>query len=429
MLTSLVSAFRVPDLRKRLMFVIQMFALYMVALHIPLPGIDRAKMEALFQSGGLMNLLDTFSGGALRKYTILAMSITPYINASIIMQLLTVAIPQLEELQKEGEPGRKQISRYTRYLTVILAIFQAIAMNLMFKRMGFLDVNFLQFVHIVVTLTAGTMFLMWMGEMITDRGIGNGVSLIIFVGIMARIPYDIMQTIRVVGTQRNFFGAIALLAIFIFTVAAIVAITQGQRKIPIQHAKRMVGNKMYGGGSSFLPLKVNQAGVIPIIFAVSVVYLPAQIAQFAPVSGGLRTFADKIVPWFTPGAPGAPGIFATTAYALLVLFFTYFYTAVTFDVPKVSDDLRKYGSFIPGIRPGRPTADYLDKVMTRITLAGAVFLAVIALMQYYVPQWTGVTTFSLVGGTSLLIVVGVALETMQQIEAHLIMRHYEGFIR
>mgnify|MGYP000881497600 CR=1 FL=1 len=430
LLASLVAAFKVPDLRKRLFFVLQMFAVYMIALHIPLPGIDRAKMDALFRSGGLMSLLDTFSGGALRKYTILAMSITPYINASIIMQLLTVAIPQLEELQKEGEPGRKQISRYTRWLTVILALFQAVAMNLMFKRMGFLDVNALQFAQIVITLTAGTMFLMWMGERITDKGIGNGVSLVIFVGIMVQLPYDLGRTIQVVGTQGNYTGAVALMVIFLATVAAIVAITQGQRKIPIQHAKRVVGNRMYGGGSSFLPLKVNQAGVIPIIFAVSVVYLPAQIAQFAPVGEGwLRTFFDKLIPWFSPGAPGLPGFFATSLYALLVLFFTYFYTAVTFDVPKVSDDLRKYGSFIPGIRPGRPTADYLDKVMTRITLAGAVFLAVIALMQYYVPAWTGVTTFSLVGGTSLLIVVGVALDTMQNIEAHLIMRHYEGFIK
>ena len=429
LLANLGAAFKVPDLRKRLVFVIQMFAVYMVALHIPLPGIDRKAMENLF-SGGLLGLLDVFSGGALRKYTILAMSITPYINASIIMQLLTVAIPQLEELQKEGEPGRKAISRYTRYLTVILAIFQAVAMNLMFRRMGILDVGFLQFFQIVVTLTAGTMFLMWMGEMITDKGIGNGVSLVIFAGIMARIPHDIVQTFRVVNTQGNWGGLIALTLIFVATVAGIVAITQGQRKIPIQHAKRVVGNKMYGGGSSFLPLKVNQAGVIPIIFAVSVVYLPAQIAQFAPVGPGkLRDFLDAMTGWFTPGGGGFPGFFATMLYALLVLFFTYFYTAVTFDVPKVSDDLRKYGSFIPGIRPGRPTADYLDKVMTRITLAGAVFLAIIALMQYYVPDWTGVTTFSLVGGTSLLIVVGVALETMMQIEAHLIMRHYEGFIK
>lgn len=430
LLASLAAAFKIPDLRQRLVFVLEMFALYMVALHIPLPGIDREKMEALFQHGGLLGLLDTFSGGALRKYTILAMSITPYINASIIMQLLTVAIPQLEELQKEGEPGRKQIAKYTRLLTVALALFQATALNLMLRTNGILEVSALQFIQIVITLTAGTMFLMWMGEQITDKGIGNGVSLVIFVGIMARLPWDVVRTWQFVKTSGRYTGAVALFVIFLATVAAIVAITQGQRKIPIQHAKRVVGNRMYGGGSSFLPLKVNQAGVIPIIFAVSVVLLPAQIAQFAPVGkGSWREFLDQVVPWFSPGAPGIPGLFATTLYAILVLFFTYFYTAVTFDVLKVSDDLRKYGSFIPGIRPGRPTADYLDRVMTRITLAGAVFLAVIALMQYYVPDLTGVTTFSLVGGTSLLIVVGVALETMQQIEAHLVMRHYEGFIK
>ncbi|HAH86733.1 MAG TPA: preprotein translocase subunit SecY [Armatimonadetes bacterium] len=422
MLQSLIAAFRLPDLRKRILFVFGMFAIYVVGLHIPVPGVDRAAMERLFTQGGLLGLLDVFSGGALKRYTIFAMGIAPYINASIIMQLLSIAVPSLEALSKEGEHGRKKISQYTRYLTVGLAALQAVGMNAMFQRSGILEATPFVFFQIVITLAAGTAFLMWVGEQITDRGIGNGVSMVIFAGIVASLPFQISQTWDLVSKRAiGIPSVIAFLTLFIGTVVGIVAIQQAQRKIPIQHVKRVVGNKVYGGSTSFLPLRVNSAGVIPIIFAVSIQLFPMTLAQFFPNVRGLQAFSN----WLQPGN----NIWASLIYALVIVFFTYFYTAVTFNVTDVSENLKKYGSFIPGIRPGKPTLDYLDRVMTRITLAGAIFLALIALMQYWAPQLTGVHTFYLIGGTSLLIVVGVALETMQAIEAHLLMRNYEGFIK
>jgi len=425
MLGSLVAAFKLPDLRKRILFVFGMFGIFVIGLHIPVPGVDRQAMEELFRDQSLLSLLNVFSGGALKRYAIFAMGIAPYINASIIMQLLTVAIPSLEALAKEGEQGRKKISQYTRYLTGVLAAFQAVGVNKLLMSQGVLEANTFRFLQIVITLTAGTAFLMWMGEQITDKGIGNGVSLVIFAGIVATLPPQILNTYSLVIGGAYAMPRIFLLVLLLLgTVVGIVAIQQAQRKIPIQHVKRVVGHKVYGGSSSFLPLRVNSAGVIPIIFALAIQMLPQTIASFAGTGTfgvAFRNLADK----FSPGA--SP--WAAVAYGGVIIFFTYFYTAVTFNVTEVADNLKKYGSFIPGIRPGRPTLEYLDRVMTRITLAGAVFLATIALMQYWVPQLTGVQTFWLVGGTSLLIVVGVALETMQGIEAHLLMRHYEGFIK
>ena len=426
MLASIIAAFKLPDLRKRITFLFGMFAVFVVGLHIPVPGIDREAMARLFEQGSLLGLVDIFSGGALRKFTIFAMGIAPYINASIIMQLLTIAVPSLEALAKEGEHGRKKISQYTRYLTGILAAFQAIGMNKLLQRWGVLEASPFMFFQIVITLTAGTAFLMWVGEQITDKGIGNGVSLVIFAGIVASLPFQLQQTM-----ELALVGAIklpqlmAMGTLFLGTVVGIVAIQQAQRKIPIQHVKRVVGNKMYGGSSSFLPLRVNSAGVIPIIFAISIQLFPLTIAQFVGTGSGFGRWINKVADTFQPGV----SVWAALLYAAFIIFFTYFYTAVTFNVPDVAENLKKYGSFIPGIRPGKPTLEYLDRVMTRITLAGAIFLAVIALMQYWSPRITGVSTFSLVGGTSLLIVVGVALETMQAIEAHLLMRHYEGFIK
>ncbi|MHB0999746.1 MAG: preprotein translocase subunit SecY [Armatimonadota bacterium] len=426
MLASILAAFKLPDLRKRILFVFGMFAVFVIGLHIPVPGIDRAAMDKLFSSGGLFGLLDVFSGGALKKYTIFAMGIGPYINASIIMQLLTIAVPSLEALAKEGEHGRKKISQYTRYLTGALAAFQAIGMNKLFMGMHILDASNFVFIQIVITLTAGTAFLMWVGEQITDKGIGNGVSLVIFAGIVASLPMQLQQTITLaeVGAIKP-FGIIAMIVLFVGTVVGIVAIQQAQRKIPIQHVKRVVGNKVYGGTSSFLPLRVNSAGVIPIIFAISIQLFPLTIAKFVGTTSWFgakfNAFADALQPGNNP--------IAALVYALFIVGFTYFYTAVTFNVADVAENLKKYGSFIPGIRPGKPTVEYLDKVMTRITLAGAIFLSIIALLQYWTPQLTGVTSFYLVGGTSLLIVVGVALETMQGIESHLLMRNYEGFIK
>jgi preprotein translocase subunit SecY len=407
-----------------------MFAVFIAGLHIPVPGIDAAAMNKLFGSGGILGLLDVFSGGALRKYTIFAMGITPYINASIIMQLLGVAIPQMEQLRKEGEAGQKKIAQYTRYMTVVLAVVQAVGLNLMLFRGGILSLQngAFTFIQIVVVLTAGTAFLMWLGEQITANGIGNGVSLIIFCSIMARIPFDVSKTWELaINGGIKFYNVLALVIVWILTVAGIVYITQATRKIPIQHAKRVVGNRVYGGTSTDLPLKVNSAGVIPIIFAMSVQLFPTTILQFIPKDARYYDIARRFVEALNPGQHWIGAII----YVVFIVFFTYFYTAVSFNPAETADNLKKWGAFIPGIRPGKPTLEYLDKVMTRITLAGAVFLAVIALLQYFVPNITGVptTAFSLIGGTSLLIVVGVALETMQQIEAHLVMRSYEGFIK
>lgn len=427
MLASIIAAFKLPDLRKRITFVFIMFGVYVLGLHIPIPGIDREAMDRLFSQGGnLFSMMDVFSGGALKKYTIFAMGITPYINASIIMQLLTMAVPQLEELAKEGEYGRKLISKYTRYLTGVLAAFQAIVMNAGLVRADVLHVSGWSFWQIVITLVAGTAFLMWVGEQITDHGIGNGVSMVIFAGIVASLPLQIGSTWKLVKAGSiGIPSLVFMVVLFLITVVGIVAIQQAQRKIPIQHVKRVVGNKVYGGTSSFLPLRVNSAGVIPIIFALSLQLFPLTIAGFVGTSSRFGFYLDKFANWLQPGN----NIFAALLYALFIIGFTYFYTAVTFNVPDVAENLKKYGSYIPGIRPGKPTVEFLDRVMTRITLSGAIFLAVIALMQYITPLVTGIQSFYLVGGTSLLIVVGVALETMQAIEAQLLMRHYEGFIK
>ncbi|MGQ9456600.1 MAG: preprotein translocase subunit SecY [Armatimonadota bacterium] len=427
MLSSVSSAFRIPDLKRRITFLFAMFAVYVIGLHISVPGVDTTILVEKL-GGGLFDILDAFTGGAFKKYTIFAMGIMPYINASIIMQLLTIAIPQLEEMQKEGAAGQKRIRLYTRWLTGVLAFFQAYGTTTWLRSIGavqgsggFFDFKILQ---IAITLVAGTAFLMWLGEQISDKGIGNGVSIVIFAGIIAYLPFQVAQTLEVIRTNNDWFALFALVVLFVGTVAFMIAFTQAQRKIPIQHVKRVIGNRMVGGQSSYLPLKVNSAGVIPIIFAVSIQYFPMTVANI--VTHGdpdhwLTRFANSLVPGAT--------WWGSLIYAGMIIFFTYFYTAVTVNVKDLADNLKKWGSFIPGIRPGKPTQDYIDRIMTRITLAGAIFLAIVALLQYYVPRLTGITTFSLVGGTSLLIVVGVALETMQAIESHLLMRHYEGFIK
>ncbi len=432
-LANMAAAFRIPDLRKRLLFVLSMFAVFVIGLHIPLPHINRQAMEALVSKGSLLGLFDVFSGGAFRRFSILAMSITPYINASIIFQLLGVAVPSIARLAREGESGRKKISQYTRYLTVALGLLQATGLCFMLSRTDppVIEVSGLALLPIIVTLTAGTCFLMWMGEQITDKGIGNGVSLVIFCGILVRLPMDISATVQ--GVRAGAFGVfnvLELVIIWVGTIALITFIQQGSRKIPIQHARRVVGNRIYGGTSTNLPIRVNTAGVIPIIFAISIALLPSQIVQFLGplVQKHSAAWADTLSNWAQWLSPGQ-NAFSSAGYFLLVVGFTYFYTAVTFNVADVSDTLKKSGGFIPGIRPGKPTEEFLDRVLTRITLAGAIFLGFIALLQYYVNAITHVSSFSIVGGTSLLILVGVALETMQQIEAHLVMRQYEGFIK
>lgn len=395
-----------------------MFAIFRLGSHIPVPGVDASVIEKLFTSGNLFGLLDLFSGGALSKFSVFAMSITPYINASIIMQLLTVVVPQLEQWSKEGVEGRKKITRITRYATVFLAFIQAIGMAYGLKA-AIINPGFASILLIAITLTAGTTFLMWIGEQITEKGIGNGISLIIFAGIVSRLPEGVMHIWQYLQAGAiNLFNVLLFAIIAIAMIVFVIAIQQGQRRIPVQYAKRVVGRKMYGGHSTHIPLKVNQAGVIPIIFASSVLMFPVTIAQFIDI-GWVKTIAGYFA-WGTP--------LQTVLYALMIIFFTYFYTAVTVNISDMAENLKKYGGFIPGLRPGKPTAEYLDRVMTRITLAGAVFLALIAILPNFIAAVTNIDGVYF-GGTALLIIVGVALDTMKQIEAMVLMRHYQGFMK
>ena len=397
-----------------------MFAIFRAGIHIPVPGVDASVIESLFTSGNLFGLLDLFAGGALSKFSIFAMSITPYINASIIMQLLQSVVPQFEAWSKDGEDGRKKIAKVTRYGTVVLGFVQAAGMAFALRANNALVNNdFLSVFVVAIILTAGTCLLMWIGEQITAYGIGNGISLIIFAGIVARLP-DGLETIYqyIQNGTINMFQAFLFAVIALAMIAVVVAVTQGQRRIPIQYAKRVVGRKMYGGHSTFLPLKVNQAGVIPIIFASSVLMFPVTIAQFID-----NEYVHKIADLFTWGTP-----LQTALYALLIFIFTYFYPAISINITDMADNMKKYGGFIPGIRAGKPTADYVDNVMTKITLAGAVFLAVVAIIPNFLGSITGVQGVYF-GGTALLIVVGVALDTMQQIESLMVTRHYKGFVK
>ena len=397
-----------------------MFAVFRAGIHIPVPGVDASVIESLFTSGNLFGLLDLFAGGALSKFSIFAMSITPYINASIIMQLLQAVVPQFEAWSKDGEEGRKKIAKVTRYGTVVLGFVQAFGMAFALRANSALVNNDILSVFVVaIILTAGTCLLMWIGEQITAYGIGNGISLIIFAGIVARLPDGLQTIYQYIQTGTiNMFQAFLFAVIAIAMIAVVVAVTQGQRRIPIQYAKRVVGRKMYGGHSTFLPLKVNQAGVIPIIFASSVLMFPVTIAQFIE-----NDFVHKIADLFTWGTP-----LQTALYAILIFIFTYFYTAISINITDMADNMKKYGGFIPGIRAGKPTADYVDNVMTKITLAGAVFLAIVAIIPNFLGTITGVQGVYF-GGTALLIVVGIALDTMQQIESLMVTRHYKGFVK
>ena len=420
MLDSLSNIFKITELRNKILYTLMMFAVFRAGIHIPVPGVDASVIESLFTSGNLFGLLDLFAGGALSKFSIFAMSITPYINASIIMQLLQSVVPQFEAWSKDGEDGRKKIAKVTRYGTVVLGFVQAAGMAFALRANNALVNNdFLSVFVVAIILTAGTCLLMWIGEQITAYGIGNGISLIIFAGIVARLP-DGLETIYqyIQNGTINMFQAFLFAVIALAMIAVVVAVTQGQRRIPIQYAKRVVGRKMYGGHSTFLPLKVNQAGVIPIIFASSVLMFPVTIAQFID-----NEFVHKVADLFTWGTP-----LQTALYAILIFIFTYFYTAISINITDMADNMKKYGGFIPGIRPGKPTEDYLDHVLTRITLAGAFFLAFIAILPNMVAGATHIEGVYF-GGTALLIVVGVALQTMKQIESMVVMRHYEGFMK
>ena len=422
MLGGLVNAFRAGDLRKRVFFTAIMLALYRLGAHLPVPGVNVAALERLFrQQGGAFNFLDLFVGGAFSRFAIFALGVFPYITASIIMSLLQVVFPTLKEMaQEEGEAGRRKLGMYTRYLTVVLAILQGVAQVTLIRNLGALpDTRPLTLGMVVITLTAGTMLLTWMGEIMTEHGVGNGVSLIIFGGIVARLPDQTARTMSLVrvGEVRLYQFALDVIVV-LASVVAVVAVTQAVRKIPVQYAKRVVGRRVYGGQSTHLPLRLIQAGVIPIIFAVSVLQLPGTIAQFVP-----NQQVQRIGQMVLPGQPLGDALYFT-----LIILFTYFYTAVSFDPNDVSENIKKYGGFIPGIRPGKPTTDYLSRVVERLTLVGALVLAVIAVAPIYLARGAGVLTFYL-AGTSLLIIVGVALETMKQIEAYVLMRHYEGFMR
>lgn len=398
-----------------------MFRLF---VFIPIAGVDREALQELFSRNQLLSLLDIFSGGTLANFSIMAIGLNPYINASIMLQLATLVFPRLEELSKEGEYGRQKINQYTRFLTVPLATVQATGIYFLLRNQGIIvSLNPLHLVSVVVTLAGGTLLLVWFGELISEYGIGNGISLLIFAGIVGRLPVSFFQTLTVIN-QETILQAAIFVVMAIVVIAAIVVVNEGTRQIRIQYARRVRGRRVYGGAATHLPLRVNQAGVIPIIFAVSLILLPGVIANFLTQMPNslLSSLAQDVSGLFNP-----QGVFYNVIYFLLVIGFTYFYTAVTFNPEKIADEIKKHGGFIPGIRPGRPTKEYLNYILTRITLAGALFLGIIAILPSIARAITGLSML-VIGGTGILIVVSVILETTKQLEAQLVMRSYEGFL-
>ncbi len=429
MLDTLRNALTVPDIRKRIGFVFFAFAVFVFMIHVQLPNVNQAEWNSLIQSGAFYQFLGFLSGGALQHLSIIAMGITPYINASIIMQLMTVVIPQLEEMAKKGgEEGRKTISRYTRYLTIVLGTIQATSMSIAMSRGGvFYDHSWEFIVYAVVAFVAGTMFLMWLGEQITDKGIGNGVSLIIFVGIVLRFPTQVGQTFSLANKGNvNWFGLFVWIAIALITIVSIVFMYQGQRRIPVQQARRVVGRKLYAGRSSYIPLRLNNAGVISIIFAISILLLPQQaLSWFGGGAQNTHSIAGQIS-FYVQTYFGPQSLLYNIVYFLLVVIFTFFYSAIVVNTRDIAENLKKSGSFIPGIRPGQPTVDYINKILARITTAAAIYLGLLAVIPS-LQRDVGLTSLY-IGSTSLLIVVGVALDSITQIEARLAMRDYRGFI-
>ena len=433
MSTSSADALKVPDIRDRISWLFFGFAIFALCVHIPIPGIDRVTWDKL-ASGDLLQFLGMFTGGALTKFSIVALGITPYINASIIMQLMTVVVPSLKEEQKEGgEIGRRRLARITRNLTIGLSFLQATMMTVSLSKYHgssgetiFLSNTPLFLVTVIVTLVAGTCFMLWLGETLTEKAMGNGVSLIIFAGIVMQYPSYMYRTFQQAsaGDAKNVLMIILFFLICLGIIASIIFMTMGVRKVPVQYPKRQVGNKMYGGQSTFLPVKVNNAGVISIIFAVSIMYLPTTLAGFLPADAeGIGGIYKNIVNLYL----NPSNHFYNLLYGLCVVFFTFFYSAIAFNVEDIADNLKKAGGFIPGIRPGRPTAEYLERLVTRLNVISGTYLAFLAVAPTYVMRMTNVTSFYL-GSTSLLIIVGVALDTMQQIEARLVLRNYEGFM-
>lgn len=433
MIKMIDSIFRIPDLKKRITFTLLILIVCRIGGHIPVPGINGKALFDFFENmggGGIFSLYDMFAGGALMQATVFALGIMPYISASIILQLLGAVLPYFQKLQKEGEEGRKKITQYTRYGTVGISMLQAYGLAVFLESIGTTasgqmvvpNPGFMFKIFTMVTMSSGCVLIMWLGEQITERGIGNGISLIIMIGIIARFPNAIVSEIMQIGKTRALLTEVFLFALMIATVAAVVLLTQGTRKIPVQYAKRVIGRKVYGGQSTHIPLRVNTAGVMPIIFAQSIMFVPGTIKTFFPGSEFVETVAayfdyTSVVYWILYGG--------------MIVFFTYFYTAIAFNPVDVADNMKKSGGFIPGVRPGKRTADFIDNILTKITLPGSIFLALVAIFPYFITKFINVSFMfaSFFGGTSLLIIVGVALDTLQQIESHLVMRHYDGFLK
>ncbi|MCK4606559.1 MAG: preprotein translocase subunit SecY [candidate division Zixibacteria bacterium] len=426
MLETFKSIFKVEELRKRILFTLAILVVYRIGGHIPTPGIDGSILSQVLSSDSIFGLMDLFAGGAFAKATIFALGIMPYISASIMLQLLGAVVPFLQRLQREGEEGRRKITQYTRYLTVLIGAMQAWATA------GFLttiNLNGVSAVHMdtagfipltIITFTCGVIFIMWLGEQITERGIGNGISLIIFIGIIARFPDAVVEeTMLVWHGSRSFLLEVVMVAMMIGVIMAVILITRAQRRIPVQYPRKVVGRRVFGGASTHLPLSVNSAGVIPIIFAQSIMFLPSTVAQLFP---SIDWIQNLVAVWLAPG-----GFWYSIIYGLIIVFFGYFYTAIVFNPMDIADNMRKNGGYIPGIRPGKNTAEHVEKILTRITLPGAIFFAAIAVLPWVLISKANVNFFF--GGTGLLIVVGVALDTLQQVESHLLMRHYDGFMK
>ena len=420
------SIFKVEELRKRIFFTLALLVVYRIGGHVPTPGVDGSVLSAALSSNSIFGLLDLFAGGAFAKATIFALGIMPYISASIMLQLLGAVVPFLQRLQREGEEGRRKITQYTRYLTVLIASLQA------WGTAGFLttiNLNGVSAVHMdtawfipltIITFTCGCIFIMYLGEQITEKGIGNGISLIIFIGIIARFPVAVIDEVQMLyHGSRGFLLELLMVSTMIAVIAAVILVTRAQRKVPVQYPRKVVGRKVYGGQQTHLPLSVNSAGVIPIIFAQSIMFLPSTVAQLFPESDWIQNLVSV---WLAPGS----GMYSVI-YGMIIIFFGYFYTAIVFNPMEIADNMRKNGGYIPGIRPGKNTSQYIEKILTRITLPGAIFFAAIAVLPWVLISKLNVNFFF--GGTGLLIIVGVTLDTLQQIESHLMMRHYDGFMK
>lgn len=437
MLKTFQSAFRIPELRRRILFVLGILIVYRIGGQVPIPGIDRAALQEFFanSSNTIFGLYDMFVGGAFTRATVFALGIMPYISASIILQLLGAVIPALQKLQKEGDAGRQKIVQYTRYGTLALAGAQSFGVSFFLESLRspasgmsvVVDPGWGFRLMTVLTITAGTVFIMWLGEQIDTHGIGNGMSLLIFIGIVARVPFGIRsEYLDFTTNDKGIFVEIFALVIVVAVTALVVLLTQGTRKIPVQYAKRVVGRRVYGGQTTHIPLKVNTSGVMPIIFAQAIMFLPSTIAGFMPGSELMQELAVA----FSPGSTWLSAPY-WVMYSMMIIFFSYFYTAIVFNPVDLADNMKRHGGFIPGIRPGKRTSDFIDRILTRITLPGSVFLAGIAVFPYFIVNYLGIhpSLNDFFGGTGLLIIVGVALDTLQQIESHLLMRHYDGFMK